>query len=436
MSQILLSLFAASMVTLVRSTPLLQAVYGHFMIWSLNSTTRERVYVGQNVMKDLCSDMYDSGVFLCHYNWRSGAAGKRHVNLQTDEEFLGRVNKLPAVTSLGIYFDQIKDVYVKNPIGMYEGRPAMPNFTTKFLRKVLAADIQADAPVVLRYLNPAFYNGTYVSTPNSEYVTVYIVDQPININHPEFEGRFIEQMYMSLSANVTESQICAWEHGTHIASLIGGKTHGVSKKVRMVSVAVAGCGMDSRVSELIAGLDWILTHLKTPAVVAVAVHADSGGAGEVVTYMVNKLQEAGAVVVAAGGNSADNACLYVPGSIPGVVTLAAVNMTSLSVGAPWESTNYGRCIDLWAPGAHIEAASATPGMTSIFSGTAQAMALAAGVAVEVLALNRTATPREVKHTLLSYSKNSVLAFDPPETVKYFTQKALPHVNACPVGCAT
>jgi len=401
-----------------------EALYGHFMI--------RRVSGNAGVSMDaLCADLDAAGVFHCHFTWRDGAAGKRHVAIESDDELVAAVNAQPSVRAANATFTQVKDQYQLSPVGTYLGRAASWNATASFPHRRLRVldEYQSDAPSVLRYLNPLFHGGRYYyAAPAVRNVTVYVVDTEIAPSHPEFSDRVkggsrVRASWWSLSANETTGTACATEHGTHVASIVAGNEHGVCKTAAIVSVAVnAGCGADSRASELVAGLDWILSTLDgAPSVVTISPQAIAGGAGEVVTLMTQQLLDAGVVVVAAAGDTSDVACLYSPSGVPGVLTAAGANMSTLSAGAPSETTNYGSCVGLWAAGVNVSAASALPGMSSVFTGTADAAAAVAGAAAQLIASGLATDSASVTAAMRRFAAEDVLTWNVPQTPRTFAQ---------------
>ena len=396
------------------------ALYGHFMI--------RRVSGYAVSMETLCADLDAAGVFHCHFNWRDGAAGKRHIAIKSDDELIAAVNSQQSVRAANATFTQVKDQYQLTPTGTYLGRAASWRGVASFPGRRLTGDVQTGAPLVLRYLNPLFYGGTYSYAPATKNVTVYVVDTEVLASHPEFAapggGSRVRATWRSLSAEGTTGTSCAQEHGTHVASIVVGHEFGVCKSATVVSVAVnAGCGADSRASELVAGLDWILSEMdpSTATVVAISPQAIAGGAGEIVTLMTNRLLDAGVVVVSAAGDASDVACLYSPSGTSGVLTVAGANMTSVSRGIPSETTNYGSCVGLWAAGVNVTAASAQPGMVSVFTGTASAMAAVAGTAAQLLASGQAADQASVAAAMKRFAAEDVLLWNVPLTPRTFAQ---------------
>lgn len=378
-------------------------------------------------MADVCDRLRAANAFLCHYSWPSGAGGKRSLGVRTDGELLARVSAVA-----GEPFVQAKDDYLVNSLGIYNGRiyasTKDPSYTFAGKGRALLSfgddTVQVDAPQVLTFMNSGFDQGNYVYSESGRNVTVYVVDQRVTLGHPELGQRLSTDRFQSFSSNITAAAICSEEHGTHIASLVGGDTFGVAKDVTVVSVAVtAGCGADSRASELLAGLDYVHRHIRSRgpshrSVVAISASVRASPVADMIEAAVQVLLDDGAVVVTGAGDSSDDACEFVPARMPGVITAAAANMTARTAGHPWEGSNYGRCVSVWGPGSKVVGASAQQGVKAVFSGTTQATALVTGVVAQTL--------QDLDHTnarerLIKQSSNVVMDWTTPDTAPFFAQ---------------
>ena len=418
-------------------------VYGHYMFRGIKATPTApsaSSVLGSKKMANLCTELEAADIFLCHYSWRDGAAGKRMATATkyTDEQLLQVIGSHADVP--GVKFVQSKDEYLVNSMGIYDGRvygKGDPTYTFegRSRRRLLDASlVQPNAPTVLTYLNPYSPANEYRFWSTGKNVTVYLVDQRVIVDHPEFVGKRI-RTYTSFSSNITQTAVCSAEHGTHLAALIAGHTHGVAKEAELVSVAVtAGCGADSRVSELSGGLDWILedialnTHGRK-VVVAISMLVKDSEAANIIEDQVAELIDMGAVVVAAAGDASDDACLYAPARMAGVITVAAATMETRTSGVPWEGANYGRCLSVWAPGARVESASATVNVTAVFSGSSPSMAITTGIIAQLLESRST---QSVMDDVIKDSSNRVMRWRTPDSVPFFAQVPIPEgVQLCP-----
>ncbi|KRH92696.1 Subtilisin-related protease/Vacuolar protease B [Pseudoloma neurophilia] len=89
---------------------------------------------------------------------------------------------------------------------------------------------------------------------SAEDVTVYVLDTGIDLSHKEFEGRAV------FGANFTpsENELDENGHGTHCAGVIGGKSVGIAKKSKLVSVKVLEKNGNGMLSSLIMGIDFVI----------------------------------------------------------------------------------------------------------------------------------------------------------------------------------
>jgi aqualysin 1 len=209
-------------------------------------------------------------------------------------------------------------------------------------------------------------SGSYGATTDARGVTAYVIDTGIRANHVEFEGRTTTGYGKSGDCN---------GHGTHVAGTIGGKTYGVAKKVTLVPVRVLGCSGSGTWSEVIKGMDWVVTH--HVAGKAVANMSLGGGKSDAVNSAVKRVTDDGVVLAVAAGNSGANACNYSPASAPSALTVGATS--SVDARASW--SNFGTCLDLFAPGVSITSAwHSSTTSTNTISGTSMASPHVAGAA--------------------------------------------------------
>jgi subtilisin family serine protease len=266
-------------------------------------------------------------------------------------------------------------------------------------------------------------NGTYIYGADGTDVTAYILDTGIQYSHSEFEGRAVPGAdFVAKSLNGGDCE----GHGTHVAGTVGGKTYGVAKKVTLVSVRVLDCRGSGSWSGIIAGIDWV-TGNHVAGQPAVANMSLGGGISAAVDNAVtNSIADGVTYVVAAGnGNRAgvgQNACNYSPAGVPNAITIGATDSKDTKSG--W--SNYGTCVDFFAPGVNIVSAgfskTSTSG-TATMSGTSMASPHTAGVVAQYLSTNPTATPAQALSALTgALSLNVVLSAgtgSPPNLLRAF-----------------
>jgi len=210
-------------------------------------------------------------------------------------------------------------------------------------------------------------NGTYTYTRTGSTVYAYIIDTGIDSDHPQF-GTRAQNVFDSVGGNGEDCN----GHGTHVAGTVGGTTYGVAKAVKLRGVRVLNCSGSGTSSGVIAGIDYVrLNHIK-PAVANMSL---GGGASTSMNTAVTNLANAGVFVAVAAGNSNANACNYSPAGATAVTTVAA----STNTDARASYSNYGSCVDLYAPGSSITSAWYGGG-TATISGTSMASPHVAGTA--------------------------------------------------------
>jgi subtilisin family serine protease len=200
-------------------------------------------------------------------------------------------------------------------------------------------------------------------------VHAYVIDTGIYTAHTQFGGR-ANSVYDALGGN---GQDCNG-HGTHVAGIIGATTYGVANQVRLHGLRVLNCTGSGTTSAIIAAIDWVRVNRIDPAVANLSL---GGGFSSAMNTAVNNLANSGVFVsVGAGGDNGD-ACNVSPASAASAMTVAA----STSSDAKASYTNYGSCVDIYAPGSSVISTWHTSTTaTNTISGTSMAAPHAAGVA--------------------------------------------------------
>ncbi len=240
----------------------------------------------------------------------------------------------------------------------------------------------------------ASIDNSYTPPNNGSGVTVYVVDSGILRTHSEFAGATIAPGY-DFYQNDSDPQDCAG-HGTAVSSVITGASTGASKAVTLVPLRVLDCSGQGTMSDIIRAADWIASN-RAPGSPAVA--NLSFGATTADTSLDSAFQgliNSGVTVVAAAGNGDANhvgvdACTESPARLPAAITVASVGK------ARTESTfsNYGACVDLYAPGESVLVASSQTGVLATGSGTSFSAPLVSAAAAQVLHDHLTWTPAQV-----------------------------------------
>ena len=196
-------------------------------------------------------------------------------------------------------------------------------------------------------------------------------------------------------------------HGTHVASLAGGKTFGAAKKSNLYSVRVLDCYGWGQLSVIMDGLNHVaelVNGTDQPAIISMSL---GGPYSEVIDELVTAIVKAGIPVVAAAGNDGYDACHYSPASNSLAITVGA----SSEGAGMYSFSNGGSCVDIIAPGVDVLGASWICDTCNIsYTGTSMAAPLVSGVAAIYLSLQPLLTPSELKQILLDESCKNTLNF--------------------------
>ena len=241
-------------------------------------------------------------------------------------------------------------------------------------------------------------NGSYTYTRTGSGVTVYVIDTGIETSHWEFGGR----AWAAYDVFGGGAQDCNG-HGTHVAGTVGGTNYGVAKGVSLAAVRVLDCGGSGTWEGVIAGIDWVRWYRSGPSVVNMSL---GGGYMQAANDAVANLVASGVTTVVAAGNWQDNACYYSPASAPSAITVAASNQYDQQV--TWFS-NWGSCVDLYAPGENITSAWLYGG-TNTISGTSMASPHVAGAAALYLEGDPWAAPSTVGNAILTTATPGRLSY--------------------------
>jgi serine protease len=230
-------------------------------------------------------------------------------------------------------------------------------------------------------------NGTYIYDTTASIVDVYIIDTGIRSTHTDFGGRVSSVGFTAINDGGGTNDCNG--HGTHVAGTVGGATYGVAKGVTLHAVRVLGCNGSGSTSGVIAGIDWVTANHIKPAVANMSL---GGGASTALDDAVRRSIAAGVTYAIAAGNSNANACNSSPARVSQALTVGS----STSGDARSSFSNFGTCVDLFAPGSSITSAWHTSNTaTSTISGTSMASPHVAGAAALYLAGDPTATASTV-----------------------------------------
>ncbi|NCV75648.1 hypothetical protein EBW23_06920, partial [bacterium] len=263
-------------------------------------------------------------------------------------------------------------------------------------------------------------------------VTAYIIDTGVLSTHTEFGGRVLSGFSSVSDSNGTED--CNG-HGTHVAGTVGGSNYGVAPGVAIVPVRVLDCSGSGSTSAVIAGIDWVIANhvAGTPAVANMSL---GGGRSSALDIAVQSAVADGVVFVVAAGNSTANACQSSPAGEPLAITVGATT----SADARSSFSNYGSCVDVFAPGSSITSAWYTSTTASnTISGTSMASPHVAGVAALGLEIAPNSSVAQISEWITSTATQGVISdagSGSPNLLVYSRLSAAPPVAAAPTTTST
>ncbi|KAI0841164.1 subtilisin-like serine protease pepD [Hypoxylon sp. FL0890] len=205
----------------------------------------------------------------------------------------------------------------------------------------------------------------------------YVLDSGVLTNNTEFSGRAIKG-YNSWAG--TESFDDYFGHGTHVAGIIASNTYGVAKKATVVDVKVVhGLGY-STVAHIIDGINWVVNNATgTPGRAAKSVINMSLAVkpSSALNSAVDAASAMGILSVVAAGNDNALASTRSPASASSALTVGAVYWNRTRA----EFSNYGSCVDIFAPGVDVASLWNVEGAESVISGTSMSSPHVAGLAL-------------------------------------------------------
>jgi len=232
-------------------------------------------------------------------------------------------------------------------------------------------------------------------------VHIYVADTGVRTTHEDFQGRAVPTFEI-INGTIHECEVgdsqCALDengHGTHAAATVAGIRYGVAKASTIHAIKILSGSGHGKMSDLIQALDWVITKGHRPAIFTASV----GGKGNPpsVERAIEAASAAGITVIVAGGNFGRDACDFSPAHITVAITVGATEDADDRI-APY--SNFGRCIDVFAPGSNINSAGRfSDTAKATMSGTSMACPHVAGAAALLLGQDSSRTPAEIASLL-------------------------------------
>ncbi|KAH3682242.1 hypothetical protein WICPIJ_006800 [Wickerhamomyces pijperi] len=273
-------------------------------------------------------------------------------------------------------------------------------------RDLILAEVQTNAPKHLTRLSQlSKLKKTqyldYVYDPTGGIgVDVFILDSGIQANNPEFSKRVTKLAdFTGEDEHLTDSNDYIG-HGTYIAGVIGSQTYGVAKKSNLFDVRVTNKLGKTKLSSIINAFNTILVDSKItgrPSLVVVPLIMKKNA---ILNSAVESLVKSGIPVITPAGNDGKQACNYSPASAKGALTVGAIDVENDSISS---FSNWGACVDIFAPGVKVETTNNTPtGEKVVKSGTSLSTGVAAGLVAYFMGMGDTglqAVERVMKYSL-------------------------------------
>jgi serine protease len=237
-------------------------------------------------------------------------------------------------------------------------------------------------------------SGSYEYDSGASGVYAFVIDTGIRTTHTLFGGRVQAGLGYTAINDGRGTTDCNG-HGTHVAGTIGSSTYGVAKGVTLVPIRVLDCNGSGTTSGVIAGVDFVAKSSARPAIGNMSL---GGGYSSTLNSAVAKVVDAGVTMIVAAGNESTDACGRSPASEPKAITVASTT----SSDARSSFSNYGSCVDIFAPGSSITSTwYSSDTSTSTISGTSMASPHVAGAAALALAADASASPAQVTGAILN-----------------------------------
>ncbi|XP_072013215.1 uncharacterized protein [Amphiura filiformis] len=227
---------------------------------------------------------------------------------------------------------------------------------------------------------------------------IYIIDTGVHGVHNEFTGRFDEANSYDVINDEWRIGTDCDGHGTHCAGIAAGSTTGVAPRATLHSIRVLNCEGKGSYSGILDALYWLARNHKRPAVASMSL---SGGSSPTVNKAISDLVAAGVVVSVAAGNENDNACYYSPASAELAITVGATDSSDNRASF----SNYGSCVDIFAPGTSIFSSwtdpyeGVAPNYYHSIDGTSMACPFVSGAAALLRGLYPSMSPADVAREL-------------------------------------
>jgi hypothetical protein len=244
-------------------------------------------------------------------------------------------------------------------------------------------------------------DGAHGFSASGRGVNIYVIDTGIRITHREFAGGRATHAFDIIGWDGFGADDCHG-HGTHVAGTAAGSTHGIAKDATVHAVRVLECDGFAYSSEILWGIDWVTANHVKPAIANMSL---TSYPDDMMDEMVRASIAAGVIYVVAAANHGGNACDWSPGRVTEALTVGATDATD----ANWEYSNWGPCVDLFAPGVAVQSSvKHNDDAYEAWTGTSMATPHVTGTAALYLQQYPNATQAEVNAAILANATANTL----------------------------
>ncbi len=237
-------------------------------------------------------------------------------------------------------------------------------------------------------------DGNYTYNATGSGVKAYIIDTGIRATHTEFAGRVISG-FTAINDGLGTND--GNGHGTHVSGTVGGSTYGVAKNVTLVAVRVLDSSGSGTNSGVISGVDFVTSDHQAGQPAVANMSLGGGISSALDTAVANSIADGVTYAIAAGNDNVD-ACSTSPARVASAITVGSTTMTD----ARSSFSNFGTCVDIFAPGSSITSSWRTSDTaTNTISGTSMATPHVTGVAALFLETNPSASPATVTAAIIN-----------------------------------
>jgi subtilisin family serine protease len=239
-------------------------------------------------------------------------------------------------------------------------------------------------------------DGSYTYNATGSGVKAYIIDTGIRATHTQFAGRVISG-FTAISDGLGTND--GNGHGTHVSGTVGGSTYGVAKNVTLVAVRVLDASGNGTNSGVIAGVDFVTSDHQAGQPAVANMSLGGGISSALDTAVTNSIND-GVTYAIAAGNETSDACGTSPARVASAITVGSTTTTD----ARSSFSNFGTCLDIFAPGSSITSSwNTSDTATNTISGTSMATPHVTGVAALFLETNPTASAATVAAGIINGS---------------------------------